>query len=48
MYAAVAGELEVVEYLIKKGAKTNLRDSQRRTPLARARENRNTDLVKLL
>ena len=46
--AVVAGELEVVEYLIKEGANTSLRDSKRRTPLARARQNRNTEMVKLL
>lgn len=49
LHAAVAaGELGVAEYLIKKGAKTSLRDSQGRTPLARARENRDTEMIKLL
>lgn len=46
--AAAAGELGVAEYLIKEGANTSLRDSQGRTPLARARENRDTEMVKLL
>lgn len=46
--AAAAGELGVAEYLIKEGAKTSLRDSQGWTPLARARENRDTEMVKLL
>lgn len=43
-----AREPEVVEYLIEEGAKTNLRDSGGRTPLARARENRDAKTVKLL
>lgn len=39
LHAAVAaGETEVVEYLIKEGAKTNLRDSKGRTPLASGQE----------
>lgn len=42
--AGPAGELEVVEYLIQKGAKTKLRDPLGRTPLAGVRENRNTGL----
>ena len=46
--AATAGELRVAEYLIREGAKTSLRDSQGRTPLARARENRDTEMIKLL
>ena len=49
LHAAVAArESGVVEYLIKEGAKTNLRDSKGRTPLARARENRDAKMVKLL
>lgn len=46
--SVAAGELGVAEYLIKKGAKTSLRDSQGWTPLARARENRDTEMIKLL
>ena len=42
--AGPAGELEVVEYLIQKGAKTKLRDPLGRTPLAEVRESRNTGL----
>lgn len=48
----VAAELEVVECLIKKVTRPNLRDSQGRTPLARAREKsehgQDTDMLKLL
>ena len=46
--AVVAGELEVVECLLKEDAKINLRDSMGWTPLARATKIRDTKMVKLL
>ena len=38
----------MVGYLVKEGAKANLRESEWRTPLTRARENRDTNMLKLI
>uniref|UniRef100_A0A7M4EEW0 Uncharacterized protein n=1 Tax=Crocodylus porosus TaxID=8502 RepID=A0A7M4EEW0_CROPO len=46
--AAANGQIAVMEYLIKKGAKLEVKDSQGKTPLHRAAEKGHDDAVKVL
>ncbi|KYO19435.1 CARD- and ANK-domain containing inflammasome adapter protein [Alligator mississippiensis] len=46
--AAANGQIAVMEYLIKKGAKLEVKDSQGKTPLHRAAEKGQDDAVKVL
>uniref|UniRef100_A0A8C3HKV3 Ankyrin repeat domain-containing protein n=1 Tax=Chrysemys picta bellii TaxID=8478 RepID=A0A8C3HKV3_CHRPI len=46
--AAANGHLAIIEYLINKGAKLNVKDKKGRTPLHRAAEKGQDDAVKVL
>ena len=48
MYATEKNHIDIVEALVNKGAKINIRDKYRRTALSMAKEKYNTEIVRLL
>jgi len=48
MYAAYKGNIEIVSYLIAKGADVNAKDDQGNSVLTAAKQSENKDLIKLI
>jgi len=48
MYAANGGNLDIINYLLKKGADVKATDGQRNTVLSAAKESNNPEVIKLI